>query len=103
VTNVRASTRHDCELAVTVLVVGSASEPEHLLARNVSLGGAFLVGAFRPPFNARVRLSLTLPGTDRPIDVEGTVRWQNDEGFAVQFDGLRARDVWALGKFFEQG
>jgi hypothetical protein len=39
---------------------------------------------------------------DDAIDVGGTVRWSNAEGVGVQFDGLRARDVWALNEYFKQ-
>ena len=30
------------------------------------------------------------------------MRWSDDEPSGIQFDGLRARDVWALNKYFEQ-
>ena len=29
-------------------------------------------------------------------------RWSNIDGVGVQFDGLRARDVWALNEYFKQ-
>jgi hypothetical protein len=98
--NLRTSTRHDCELAVEVT---SHGERHELTTRNLSLGGTFVVSpAWRPAFNARVQLRLTVPTQKDPIEIGGTVRWVNDEGFAVQFDGLRAKDVWTLGKFFER-
>ena len=37
-----------------------------------------------------------------PIEVGATVRWSDDKATGLQFDGLRARDVWALNKYFEQ-
>lgn len=94
----RQNTRHDLELTIAVTVDGSTHQ---LSTRNLSLGGVFVVATFMPSFNARVKISLPLPTQREPILIEGTVRWSNDEGFAVQFDGLRAKDVYTLGKFFE--
>jgi hypothetical protein len=42
-----------------------------------------------------------------PVVVDGQVRWLELEeghvrGIGIRFEGLRARDVWALNKFFEQ-
>ena len=68
----------------------------------LSLGGAFIESSLRPAFNTRVQLAIRVPYRSRPIDVGGVVRWSDARGFGVQFDGLRAHDVWVLGKFFEQ-
>ncbi len=51
---------------------------------------------------ARVQLSFKIPNTPDAIEVGATVRWSDDKATGLQFDGLRARDVWALNKFFEQ-
>ncbi len=48
-----------------------------------------------------MRVKFRVPTQKDMIDVGAVVRWTDDQGFGVQFDGLRARDVWALGKFFE--
>jgi Tfp pilus assembly protein PilZ len=50
----------------------------------------------------RVSFSFTIPTTPDAIEVGATVRWSDDKATGLQFDGLRARDVWALNKFFEQ-
>jgi hypothetical protein len=44
-------------------------------------------------------LRVHLPG--HIVEVGGQVRWQDAAGAGVSFDGLRAKDVWALGKYFE--
>ena len=42
-----------------------------------------------------------------PVEVNGDVRWvvskgASDEiGMGIRFQGLRARDVWALNRFFQ--
>ena len=38
---------------------------------------------------------------DEAIEIGAVVRWSDDKATGIQFDGLRARDVWALNKFFE--
>jgi hypothetical protein len=51
---------------------------------------------------SREHLSFSIPTTPYAIEVGATVRWSDDKATGLQFDGLRARDVWALNKFFEQ-
>ena len=97
--NVRSSQRYDVQLSVEV----SIGDQKHVsTTRNLSLGGAFMDTDVKPPFNARVTLKFSIPNQREPIQVGGVVRWSDPGGFGVQFDGLRARDVWALGKYFEQ-
>jgi hypothetical protein len=52
-------------------------------------------------------MKFRVPTQAETIEVAGQVRWLETEegrlrGIGVRFDGLRARDVWALNKFFEQ-
>lgn len=96
--------RHEVELDVEVVVAGAGETRYACKTRNLSLGGAFIAGpaTLRPAFGARLELRLTLPGGKDRVVAGAIVRWSNDDGFAVQFDGLRARDVWALGKFLEK-
>jgi hypothetical protein len=48
-----------------------------------------------------------LPTQPEPVEVNGDVRWvvskgASDEiGMGIRFQGLRARDVWALNRFFQ--
>lgn len=69
--------------------------------KNISIGGLFLVA--EEPFAPGdiVRLRLALPQIHETIESRAIVRWLDDGGAGLQFDGLRARDVWALGKYFE--
>jgi hypothetical protein len=78
--------------------VGSGERWSRTRARNASLGGIFLDAADLTPGN-RVLLRVHLPG--HTVEVGGQVRWQDAAGAGVSFDGLRAKDVWALGKYFE--
>lgn len=96
--NRRIATRHPVSLPATLNVAGAKVT---CTLSNLSLGGAFL-DTERLPMGQRLQLSFKLPGHDDLIETQSTVRWSTQEGIGVQFDGLRARDVWALNRFFEQ-
>jgi hypothetical protein len=96
--NRRNSTRHVVDLAATVTVVATGVAEDCRLV-NLAVGGAYVQGR-RLPMGTRVRLSFAVPGYE-PIDAPATVRWGDIGGSGLQFDGLRARETWALGKYLE--
>ena len=69
---------------------------------NLSLGGALVSANTKYAMGQRVQIAFAVPALNHPIEIGATVRWSNTDGVGVQFDGLRARDVWALNKFFQQ-
>jgi hypothetical protein len=69
---------------------------------NISLGGALVATAVRHPMGRRLRIAFHVPTMPEAIEVGATVRWSTSEGVGIQFDGLRARDVWALNEYFKQ-
>ena len=69
---------------------------------NLSLGGALVSTETRYSMGQRVSITFTIPTMPEAIEVGATVRWSDSKATGLQFDGLRARDVWALNKFFEQ-
>ncbi len=91
----RASERFQLRLTVNVALGERRFTTE---TANVSLGGAFLLTHEKPPLGTKLSLQLILPSQKDPVLVGATVRWNDTNGIGVQFDGLRARDVWALGK-----
>ena len=97
--NRRTSTRHDVSLAAQLTFNG---EPRPATVMNISLGGALVSAGAKFPMGSRVQISFTVPTVADPIEVGATVRWSDDKATGLQFDGLRAREVWALNKFFEQ-
>jgi len=42
-----------------------------------------------------VTSSFSIPRSSSQVDVGATVRWADTAAIGVQFDGLRALDVWA--------
>ena len=69
---------------------------------NISLGGALVEAGMNYVMGSHVQISFKLPTAEEPVEVGSTVRWSDAKGVGLQFDGLRARDVWALNKYFEQ-
>jgi hypothetical protein len=97
--NRRTSTRHAVSITGKLSVGG---EQRPCTVMNLSLGGALLAAGNRLPMGQRVSISFNVPTMDEAIEIGATVRWSDDKATGIQFDGLRARDVWALNKYFEQ-
>ena len=97
--NRRSATRHDVSLAGQIVING---EPRPITVTNLSLGGASIAAGAKLAMGLRVQVSFAIPTATDSIDVMATVRWSDAKATGLQFDGLRAREVWALNKYFEQ-
>jgi c-di-GMP-binding flagellar brake protein YcgR len=97
--NRRTSTRHTVSIAAQVTIDGT---PREATVVNLSLGGALVETGAKHPMGSRMQISFRLPTMEEAIDVGSTVRWSDAKGVGLQFDGLRARDVWALNEYFKQ-
>jgi Tfp pilus assembly protein PilZ len=97
--NRRSATRHAVSIAVTLVIDGEAAQTE---MRNLSLGGAYIALGRRLSIGKPVQLRFRIPTHDQPIEVQSQVRWSTADGVGVQFEGLRAREVWSLNKYFEK-
>jgi hypothetical protein len=95
----RRQTRHKVSIPVTLTVNGT---PNDCTMLNLSLGGALVAANAKYAMSQRVQISFHVPTMAEAIEVGATVRWSTTEGIGVQFDGLRARDVWALNEYFKQ-
>ncbi len=69
---------------------------------NMSLGGALISAETKFSMGQRVEIAFHVPTQADAISVGATVRWSAADGVGIQFDGLRARDVWALNEYFKQ-
>lgn len=94
--NRRSTTRHEVSLDTT-LKIGDQEHPRTLT--NLSLGGAFVEHDERLPIGTRVTLEFRIPNREQSVAIGGQVRWAADDGVGVQFDGLRAGEVWSLNQF----
>lgn len=97
--NRRTSARHAVSI-LSKLTVGG--KPEDCTIMNLSLGGALISATTRHAMGERCHITFFLPTIDDAIDVGATVRWADETTVGIQFDGLRARDVWALNEYFKQ-
>jgi uncharacterized protein (TIGR02266 family) len=100
----RIDPRYDRQLEIEVLFEGKKQISQ---TRNISLGGLYLVSATPLPIGTTVQLRFQLPTQPEPVEVAGDVRWVvkqgagDQSGIGIRFQGLRARDVWALNRFFQ--
>ena len=71
--------------------------------RNISLGGVFVETTTPLPLQTRLQIRFRIPTQSEPIEV----RWvepageEQLPGMGIRFQGLRAREVWALNRFFQ--
>jgi len=98
----RSSQRYDVRIPIDFRAVESETAWTSGITANISLAGAFIEAVDQVAFGTRVELKFQVPTQKETIVVGAEVRWSAGNGFGVQFEGLRARDVWALGKYFEQ-
>jgi uncharacterized protein (TIGR02266 family) len=74
---------------------------------NISLGGVFIETSETFPMQSRLVIRFRIPTQPEPIEVTGEVRWieaggpEQAAGLGIRFQGLRAREVWALNRFFQ--
>jgi hypothetical protein len=93
----RASTRFDVQITA-VLDVGEAQHD--CVISNLSLGGALITTSLSLAMGSRLGLSFLLSPPGESLAVMATVRWRDGGQLGVQFDALRAREMWALNQYF---
>ena len=101
----RIDPRYERQLDVEVVSEGKKHTSRTV---NISLGGMFLDSAALLDIGTTVQLRFALPTQPEPVEVAGDVRWVikregAHNGIGIRFQGLRARDVWALNQFFQTG
>jgi uncharacterized protein (TIGR02266 family) len=100
----RIDPRYDRQLSVEI---SSGGEDQVGRSQNVSLGGMYLMGRKALPIGTTVSLRFHIPTQPEAVEVSGDVRWvvatpgSPEIGIGIRFQGLRARDVWALNRFFQ--
>jgi len=99
----RIDPRYDRQLEVEVLFEGKKQVSR---AQNISLGGLYIESTMPLPIGTTVQLRFQLPTQPEAVEVAGDVRWvvkkgPDTSGVGIRFQGLRARDVWALNRFFQ--
>jgi PilZ domain len=95
----RRATRHPVSIAAKLTIDGSSFEATLM---NLSLGGAHVASNGKHPMGQRLSIAFKVPTPVHAIEVGAIVRWVDSLGIGLQFDGLRARDVWALNEYFKK-
>jgi len=96
VVELRRHQRATIDVAVEFVAKGS-TERTTGHAKDVSVGGMFIVTAMPLPFGAALVVHVTLPGQKGPFALPGVVRWsRSGEGMGVQFGLLGARETHAI-------
>jgi len=100
----RIDPRYERQIDVELTSEGQA---QNVRSRNLSLGGMYIESQRMLTIGATVSLRFQLPTQPEPVEVGGDVRWVVQKpgsavvGIGIRFQGLRARDVWALNRFFQ--
>jgi uncharacterized protein (TIGR02266 family) len=99
----RTDPRYDRRLEVELVADGKRQVG---YSRNISLGGMFVETAEVLAVQTTIQVRFYVPTQPEPIDVTGEVRWAEKgsgerPGIGIRFQGLRARDVWALNRYFQ--
>jgi hypothetical protein len=84
------------QLPATITVAGTDFD---CVLENLSLGGALVCCGLPVAMGEKVGLFFVLDGLAETIDATVIARWRRDTDLGVQFEGLRAREMWALGQF----
>jgi len=100
----RIDPRYDRQVSVELTVEGK----DYICrSRNMSLGGMHVECRSTLPIGSAVNLRFQIPTQPELVEVGGDVRWvvatpgTEQVGIGIRFHGLRARDVWALNRFFQ--
>jgi hypothetical protein len=84
------------QLPATITVAGTDFD---CVIENLSLGGALVCCGLPVAMGEKVGLFFVLDTLRETIDATVIARWRRDTELGVQFEGLRAREMWALGQF----
>lgn len=79
----------DCELTYSTPDSGERAGR----ARDISLGGMFIVADDPPPFGVNVSIRFAVPGEKVELELPAVVRWSGDGGMGVQFLNLGVRET----------
>lgn len=95
--NRRKHTRKRVDLELTFQVEGGEAVAAH--AKDMSVGGMFIITDSPPEFGALVTLQITFPKVTKPVQAEATVRWVGGPGIGVQFASLGGRATYEITEY----
>ncbi len=98
----RVNQRHDVILPIEIQQNETIRTAE---IQNISVGGLYFHCDFPVERQELFKLVFSIPTLDVPVKVDAVVRWTEKVGdqmwgVGVQFLGLKAKEVWAVTKYF---
>jgi hypothetical protein len=95
----RQHVRVDFRTEVGILVDGAKQDGTTV---NISQGGVLVQTSPLPRLEGKVVLQIRLPGTGATSEIACIVRWSKEpDVVGLQFENLRAIEVWALNKLLK--
>jgi c-di-GMP-binding flagellar brake protein YcgR len=90
----RRTPRYNLDVAVKVAYVNSLGVTMQLFGRanDVSEGGMAIFLAHELPIGSQIRLTVTLPHTDRPVTCQACVRSRTSYRYGIEFTDLAVLD-----------
>ncbi|MBN2342144.1 MAG: PilZ domain-containing protein [Deltaproteobacteria bacterium] len=98
-TQQRKHTRIDFVTDVTVDIDGAKVSGATV---NISQGGALLTLNAPVEFGQKLILEILLPKIKETCRIPSVVRWCSDASIGVQFEVLRAIEVWAINQIIHK-
>lgn len=71
------------------------------VAKDISLGGMFIVSDEPLDFGVKVHVVMRLTGIEGNVRLPAVVRWTKPDGFGVQFGLLGARETHAITRMMK--
>lgn len=94
------SRHYNVEVSALVRVFGEKVHQQICQLRGMSLGGTFIeLGRLSP--GTQVNITFGVPTLGEKLSIDAVVYWSTEQGAGVQFEGMRARQVWALWRYLE--
>ncbi|MBN2528524.1 MAG: PilZ domain-containing protein [Deltaproteobacteria bacterium] len=94
-TQKRKYQRIDFETDVTIHLAGQQMSGTTL---NLSQGGVLLQTSSPLEFGQKLAIEIRIPKIDHPCNIPCVVRWRRDTSVGVQFETLRAIEVWGINQ-----
>ena len=80
------------------VIIHISGESQPATTVNLSQGGALLHTTSPLEFGQRLHLEIQLPMVNETSNIPGVVRWRRDSSVGVQFETLRAIEVWGINQ-----
>ena len=82
----------------TEVIIETAGGRQPGVTVNLSQGGALLQTSAPLEFGQKLSIEIQLPKIKEACVIPGVVRWSRDTSVGIQFEALRAIEVWGINQ-----